>query len=114
MLLPISFKYRCGHVKEILYGRVDRANSLSKQVWKSGDSAWKKRVLGLEEIYVETLKTIGGDALAYIPYIYFKDLRILNAISKNVGDDAYKNQKRILKKSAKLLKKELIKHALKK
>ena len=114
MLLPVSFKYRCGHLEEELYGRVDRANSLSKSVWKNGNEAWKKRVLGLEEIYVETLKSIGGEALAYIPYIYFRDLRILSAISKNVSKGAQKVQKSTLKKSIKLLRKELFKTIIKK
>lgn len=114
MLLPVSYKYKCGHLKEVLYGRVDRDNSLSKRVWKGDDSAWKKRVLGLEEIYVETLKSIGENALAYIPYIYFRDLRVLSAISKNVSVNARKEQKRILKMSAKLLRKELLKTVIKK
>lgn len=83
MLLPISKVYRCGHIKEVLYGRVDRPGSLSKKVWNESDTAWKDRILGLEQIYVETLKSIGGDALAYIPYIYYRDLRILTATARN-------------------------------
>ena len=114
MLLPISYKFKCGHLKEVLYGRVDRENSLSKKVWNSDSDAWKKRVLGLEEIYVETLKSIGQDALAYIPYVYFRNLRILNSISKGVSKNARKVQKRILSKSAKLLRKELFKTIIKK
>lgn len=114
MLLPISYKFKCGHLKEVLYGRVDRENSLSKKVWNSDSDAWKKRVLGLEEIYVETLKSIGQDALAYIPYVYFRNLRILNSISKGVSKNARKAQKRILSKSAKLLRKELFKTIIKK
>ena len=113
MLLPISHKYKCGYIPEVLYGRVDRPTSLSKQVWKGDDDAWKKRILGLEEIYVETLKSIGGDALAYIPYIYYRDLRILDATSKRVGTEAHKIQHKILKKSTKLLQKEIIKSFLK-
>ena len=113
MLLPISHKYKCGYIPEVLYGRVDRPTSLSKQVWKGDDDAWKKRILGLEEIYVETLKSIGGDALAYIPYIYYRDLRILDATSKRVGTEAHKIQHKILKKSTKLLRKEIIKSFLK-
>ena len=96
----------------MLYGRVDRPQSLSKQVWK-GDDAWKKRILGLEEIYVETLKSIGGEALAYIPYIYYRDLRILDATSKKVGAKAHEKQHKILKKSTKLLRKEMWKAMLK-
>lgn len=113
MLLPISHKYKCGYIPEVLYGRVDRPSSLSKQVWKGSDDAWKKRVLGLEEIYVETLKFIGGDALAYIPYIYYRDLRILDATSKKVGAEAHQVQHKVLKKSTKLLRKELMKSFLK-
>lgn len=109
MLLPISHKYKCGYIPEVLYGRVDRPTSLSKQVWKGDDEAWKKRILGLEEIYVETLKSIGGDALSYIPYIYYRDLRILDATSKKFGMEAHKKQHKILKKATKLLRKEIIK-----
>ena len=112
MLLPISAKFKCGHLKEVLYGRVDRPQSLSKQVWK-GDDAWKKRILGLEEIYVETLKSIGGEALAYIPYIYFRDLRILDATSKRLGLKEHKKHHETLRKSKKLLKKEMLKSMLK-
>ena len=112
MLLPISAKFKCGHLKEVLYGRVDRPQSLSKQVWK-GDDAWKKRILGLEEIYVETLKSIGGEALAYIPYIYFRDLRILDATSKRLGLKEHKKHYETLRKSKKLLKKEMLKSMLK-
>ena len=112
MLLPISFKYKCGHINEVLYGRVDREESLSKQVWKGGD-AWKKRILGLEEIYVETLMSIGGEALAYIPYIYFRDLRILDATSKRLGLEEHKKHHQTLRKSKKLLKKEILKSTLK-
>lgn len=109
MLLPISKKYRCGHLKETLYGRVDRPGSLSKKVWNESDDAWKKRVLGLEEIYVETLKNIGGDALAYIPYIYYKNLRILTEISKKVGKKAYLEQRRVLVRAMKLMLSEIAK-----
>ena len=98
MLMPIAYKYKCGYLKETLYGRVDRNDSLSKQVWNECDDAWKNRVLGLEEIYIETLKSIGGDALAYIPYIYYRDLRILNAVSKKVGANAHRKQKSYLKR----------------
>lgn len=112
MLLPISHKYKCGYVPEVLYGRVDRPSSLSKQVWKGDDEAWKKRILGLEEIYVETLKSIGGDALAYIPYIYYRDLRILDATSKRVKAKTHGMQHKILKKSTKLLRKEMWKAML--
>lgn len=103
MLLPISKKYRCGHLKEVLYGRVDRPGSLSKIVWNESDDAWKNRVLGLEEIYIETLKSIGGEALAYIPYIYYRDLRILTAISKKVGKKAHLEQRKILVRAMKLM-----------
>lgn len=109
MLLPISKKYRCGHIKEALYGRVDRPGSLSKKVWNESDDAWKKRVLGLEEIYVETLKSIGGDVLAYIPYIYYRDLRILTEISKKVGKKAYLEQRRVLVRAMKLMLSEIAK-----
>lgn len=109
MLLPISKKYRCGHIKEALYGRVDRSESLSKKVWNESDDAWKKRVLGLEEIYVETLKSIGGDALAYIPYIYYRDLRSLTLISKKVGKKAYLEQRRVLVRAMKLMFNEIAK-----
>lgn len=112
MLLPISAKFKCGHLKEVLYGRVDRPQSLSKQVWK-GEDAWKKRILGLEEIYVETLKSIGGEALAYIPYIYFRDLRILDASSKRLGLKEHKKQHETLRRSKNLLKKEMLKSILK-
>ncbi len=114
MLLPVSYKYKCARLPEILYGRVISDNSLSKRVWKEDNEAWKKRILGLEEIYVETLKSIGGEALAYIPYIYFRDLRVLSAVSKNVNSSVRKEQLKILKKSAKLLRKELIKTIVKK
>lgn len=103
MLMPISRKYRCGHLKEVLYGRVDRAGSLSKKVWSESDSAWKNRILGLEQIYIETLKSIGGEALAYIPYIQYRNHRILSAVSKNVGEKAHREQRKILKLSTKLL-----------
>lgn len=107
MLMPISYKYKCGHLKKVLYGRVDRQGSLSKQVWNESDNAWKKRVLGLEEIYIETLKSIGGDALAYIPYIQYRNLRILTAISIKVGKKAYKSQRQQLVLAMKLLLKEI-------
>lgn len=113
MLMPISYKYRCGHLKENLYGRVDREGSLSKKVWNENDTAWRNRVLGLEEIYVETLKSIGGEALAYIPYIYYRNHRILSAISKNVGKKAYAMQKNTLKISTKMLLLEIIKTVFK-
>ena len=113
MLLPISYKYKCGYIPEVLYGRVDRSTSLSKQVWKNGDDAWRNRILGLEEIYVETLKSIGGDALAYIPYIYYRDLRILDAVSKKAGIEAHKQQHQTLKRATKLLKKEIAKALIK-
>ncbi len=113
MLLPVSYKYKCGHVKEVLYGRVDRPSSLSKQVWK-GDGAWKNRILGLEEIYVQTLKSIGGDALAYIPYIYYRNLRILGAISKKIDKQSMKEQQKVLTKSTKLLAREMFKYLIKK
>lgn len=113
MLMLVAYKYRCGHLKETLYGRVDRKGSLSKQVWNENDDAWKNRVLGLEEIYVETLKSIGGDALAYIPYIYYRDLRILNAVSKKVGTNAHRKQKSILKEATMLLLKEITKTFIK-
>lgn len=113
MLMPIAYKYKCGYLKETLYGRVDRNDSLSKRVWNENDDAWKNRVLGLEEIYVETLKSIGGDALAYIPYIYYRDLRILNAVSKKVGTDAHRKQKSILKDATMLLLKEITKTFIK-
>lgn len=114
MLLPVSYKYKCARLPEVLYGHVISDNSLSKRVWKESEDGWKKRVLGLEEIYVETLKLIGGDAISYIPYIYFRDLRILCAISKNVGKNARKTQLKILKKSSKLLRKEIFKTLIKK
>ena len=107
MLMPISYKYKCGHLKMVLYGRVDRQGSLSKQVWNESDDAWKKRVLGLEEIYIETLKRIGGDALAYIPYIQYRNLRILTAISKKVGQKALVEQRHQLFLAMKLLLKEI-------
>lgn len=109
MLLPISKKYKCGHLKEVLYGRVDRPDSLSKKVWNESDNAWKNRVLGLEEIYVETLKRMGGDAVAYIPYIQYRDLRILTAISKEIGKNTHNNQKAILSRSFKLMLGEMMK-----
>ena len=109
MLMPISYKYRCGHLKEYLYGRVDREGSLSKKVWNEDDLAWKNRVLGLQQIYVETLTSIGGDALAYIPYIYYRSLRILAAVSKNVNEKARIMQKNTLKISTKMLIVEIIK-----
>lgn len=113
MLMPISYKYRCGHLKENLYGRVDREGSLSKKVWSENDTAWKNRVLGLEKIYVETLTSIGGEALAYIPYIYYRNHRILAAISKNVDKKAYNMQRKTLKISTKMLIMEIIKTFLK-
>ena len=109
MLMPISYKYRCGHLKEPLYGRVDREDSLSKKVWKDSDTAWKNRVYGLEEIYIETLKSIGGEAMAYIPYIQYRNQRILAAISKNIGEKARSEQKGILRTSTKMLIKEIVK-----
>ena len=109
MLMPVSYKYRCGHLKENLYGRVDREGSLSKKVWNEDDLAWKNRVLGLEKIYVETLTSIGGEALAYIPYIYYRNLRILAAISKNINKKAQIVQKNTLKVSTKILIMEIIK-----
>ena len=109
MLMPISYKYRCGHLKEYLYGRVDREGSLSKKVWNEDDFAWKNRVLGLEKIYVETLTSIGGEALAYIPYIYYRNLRILKAISKNINKKAYGVQKETLKISTRMLIIEILK-----
>lgn len=109
MLLPISHKYRCGHLKESLYGRIDRVDSLSKRVWNESDTAWKNRVLGLSDIYTETLKQIGGEALAYIPYIKYRDLRTLSAISKNIGDDARKEQRKTLKQATRLLCREILK-----
>lgn len=109
MLLPISYKYKCGYIQENLYGRVDREGSLSKRVWNETDDAWKNRVLGLEEIYVNTLKDIGGEALAYIPYIYYRDLRILQSTAKNIGENAYKNQKKTLSIATKMILKEIIK-----
>lgn len=109
MLLPISYKYKCGHLREPLYGRVDREDSLSKRVWNESDQAWKNRILGLEEIYVETLKSIGDDALAYIPYIYLRSQRSLAAVAKKVSEKDYKEQRTRLIKSVKLVFKELIK-----
>ena len=109
ILMPMAYKYRCGHLKENLYGRVDRKESLSKKVWKEGDDAWRKRILGHEKIYVETLQAIGGEALAYIPYIHYRNLRILVAISKKVSKKAYIEQKEILKTSTKMLALELLK-----
>ncbi len=114
MLMPISYKYKCGYIKEYLYGRVDTENSLSKRVWTETDTAWRDRVHGLEEIYVGTLKSIGGDALAYIPYIYYRNLRILSAISKNIGGNTEKLQDRTLKTATSLLLKELIKFIFRK
>lgn len=113
MLMPISYKYSCGHLKENLYGRVDRSDSLSKKVWKENDMAWKNRVLGLEEIYVETLKSIGQEALAYIPYIYYRNHRILSAISKNINKKSHLKQKNTLKISTKMLVLEIMKTFLK-
>lgn len=112
MLMPISYKYRCGHLKECLYGHVVRENSLSKQVWREGDNAWKNRALGLEEIYVQTLKAIGGEALAYIPYIHYRTLRTLNATSKKISPDAAESQKATLKCATALLLKEILKTLL--
>lgn len=109
MLMPISYKYRCGYLKEVLYGRVDRPQSLSKQVWNESDDAWKRRILGLEEIYIETLKTIGGDAVSYIPYIQYRDLRILTAVAKKQSRAAYIEQKKTLKRATKLMIGEIIK-----
>ncbi len=109
MLLPISRKYRCGHIKEPLYGRVDRKESLSKIVWNESDDAWKRRILGIEEIYVETLKLMGGDALGYIPYIYYKDLRILNSVSRNVSDEEHKTCNAALKNATSMMLQEVLK-----
>lgn len=109
MLMPVSYKYLCGHIPEPLYGRVDRKESLSKLVWNESDGAWKNRVLGLSDIYTETLKQIGGEALAYLPYIKYRDLRILSSISKNVEPNIRKEQRRILLIASKMLIKELIK-----
>lgn len=113
MLMPVARKYRCGHLKESLYGRVDRETSLSKKVWNEADEAWKNRILGLEEIYVETLKFIGEDALAYIPYIYYRDLRILSAVSQNYGKNVHQQQLASLKRATKLLVKEILKTFIK-
>lgn len=109
MLLPISYKFKCGYLQEELYGRVDRSDSLSKSVWIESDDAWKKRVLGLEEIYIATLKSIGGEALAYIPYIQYRDLRILLAISKKIGKSVYIEQRRTLMLSLRLMLGEICK-----
>lgn len=109
MLMPISYKYCCGHLKEILYGRVDRPQSLSKQVWTESNDAWKRRILGLEEIYIETLKSIGGEAVAYIPYIQYRDIRILTATSRKRGKTVYIQQKKILIKAFKLMLGEMVK-----
>lgn len=109
MLLPISRKYRCGHIKEPLYGRVDRKGSLSKIVWNESDDAWKRRILGIEEIYVETLKLMGGDALGYIPYIYYKNLRILNSVSRNVSDEEHKTCNAALKNATGMMLQEVLK-----
>lgn len=109
MLLPVAYKYKCGHLCEPLYGRVDRADSLSKRVWNENNQAWKNRILGLEEIYVETLKSIGDDALAYIPYIYLRSQRSLVVVAKKVSPSDYKEQRIRLIKSVKLVFKELIK-----
>ncbi len=109
MLMPISYKYRCGHLKEILYGRVERNDSLSKSVWNMGIDSWKNRILGHGEIYIETLKTIGGEALAYIPYIYYRNLRILKATSKKINKKAYGVQKETLKISTRMLILEVLK-----
>ena len=109
MLLPISYKYKCGYIKEPLYGRIDRKDSLSKKVWKESDDAWKRRVMGLEEIYVETLKTMGGEATAYIPFIYYKDLRVLSEISKNVSETAHSLCRNNLRTANRLMRKELLK-----
>lgn len=112
MLLPISRRFRCGHLKEVLYTRVDRADSLSKKVWTESDTAWKNRVLGLSDIYTETLKSIGEEAIAYIPYIKFRDLRTLSAISKNIGGETRKAQRKTLALARRLLLKELLKSFL--
>lgn len=111
MLMPISYSYLCGHISEPLYARIDRADSLSKKVWNENDIAWKNRVLGLSDIYTETLKQIGGSALAYIPYIKFRDLRILSAISKKVSEESRKEQRTTLFMATRLLLKEIIKTA---
>ena len=103
MLLPISYKFKCGYLQEELYGRVNRPNSLSKSVWNESSTAWKKRVLGLEEIYIATLKSIGNEVSAYIPYIQYRDLRILMAISKKVGRSAYIEQRKTLLIAMKLM-----------
>lgn len=112
MLLPISRKFRCGHLKEVLYTRVDRVGSLSKKVWTESDLAWKNRVLGLSDIYTETLKSIGEEAIAYIPYIKFRDLRTLSAITKNIGGETRKAQRKTLALARGLLLKEICKSLL--
>ena len=109
MLLPISYKYKCGYIKEPLYGRIDRKDSLSKKEWKESDDAWKRRVMGLEEIYVETLKSIGDEAVAYIPYIYYKDLRILNRLSRERNVNSHRKLRNTLVISMKMLFKEIVK-----
>lgn len=108
MLMPVSYRYLCGHIQEPLYGRVDMVNSLSKRVWNETNDAWKKRILGLSDIYTETLKSIGGEALSFIPYIKYRDLRILLSISKKINNDERKKQKNILFKSTRLLIVEII------
>jgi len=113
MLLPISYKHRCGYLKECLYGRVDREGSLSKKVWIEGEDAWQIGILGLSDIFVETLKSIGGDALAYIPFIKYKDLRMMSATAKNMNKKYYKLYRNILWRSTKLILTEVFKVVVK-
>lgn len=112
MLMPIAYKYRCGYLKEKLYAQVMSDNSLSKQVWNENDMAWKNRILGLSDIYTETLKQIGGEALAYIPYLKFKDLRSIAAVAKNRKRQDSGEYKKLMKKSRAWLIKEIIKSYL--
>lgn len=103
MLLPISKKYKCGYLKEVLFKRIDRAESLSKQVWTENDMAWQNRVLGLSEIYEKTLLSCGYDSFPYIPYTKYRDLRILTAITKSKDKNLYKKYRKMLLESTGLM-----------
>ncbi len=108
MLMPISYKYKCGHLKKVLYKRIDRENSLSKRVWNESDMAWKNRELGLSDIYTQTLLSMDDEMLVYVPYIKYRNLRALTGISKKINKETYKKFRRILFKSTcKLIKEEL-------
>ena len=86
MLLPISFHFKCGYIKEPLYGRVRWKDSHYHTVIKGGIEALINRNLQVDDIFIWALKQAGEIAAPYLPIIEYRKIKKAYILSKQLDD----------------------------